>query len=389
MATYVDGYCSIYDYDFSPIVYAAGVDPSGGAAGVEEIQVHGRNYADVRAKGRQPKRYKIRARSQDRDEIETFLRTCNTLPVDAEFYPFDAARMGYVASAHAALKGPKQWGSGKNFYEAEADLVCREAWLCGPDQGIDMAWTVPLNAVSAALSNDGQERAPISYMQASGDRIATYVEDLSVRITPGTSSAEHDRELVLCEKMLRGDILEMGWRGELYHSWQAEIATMSLLSYDVHSKTSGGSITSGVMTLDNSDYVMIPFYGPLPISGEPGAAYLELTVDALTGDGATAWLAKETDLSDIAEVDHDDLVVGQNKIYIPDIEGEEHVAFGIKAAAAGSVAISELKGMVRRYVAPSKIPYAEPDEDFKIRVESTAGTQLRFLQCCWNNRYWY
>ena len=206
---------------------------------------------------------------------------------------------------------------------------------------------------------------------------------------PGTSSAEHDRELVLCEKMLRGDILEMGWRGEVWHTFEADIQSLPILSLDVHGKISGGSITSGVLTLDNSDYMMIPFYGPLPINGDPKAAYLELTVDALTGDGATVWMATETDLSDIEEIDHDDLVVGQNTIYIPDAAGEEYLAFGIKAAASGSVDISAMKGMVKRYVAPSKIPCADPDEEFKIRVECTAGDRLRFLHVCYNDRFWY
>ena len=180
----------------------------------------------------------------------------------------------------------------------------------------------------------------------------------------------------------------MNWRGDVWHSFDAQLISLPVLSLDVHNKISGGSITSEVLTLDNSDYIMIPFYGPLPISGEPGAAFLELTVDALTGDGATIWMAKETDLSDIEEID-DDLVVGQNTIYIPDVAGEEHLAFGVKAAAAGSVAISALNGMVKRYIAPSQIPYADPDEEFKIRLECTAGTLLRFSQVCFNNRYWY
>ena len=82
-------------------------------------------------------------------------------------------------------------------------------------------------------------------------------------------------------------------------------------------------------------------------------------------------------------------MVGQNTIYIPDVAGEEHLAIGVKAAASGSVDISALKGTVKRYIAPSKIPYADPDEEFKIRLECTAGSDLRFSQICYNDRYWY
>jgi len=385
----VSKYCAVWDYDISDVVFADGVTSSNGGAGVEEIVIPGRSYGDVRSKGRQPKRYRIKARSWDRAELEILARTLNTCPEDSEFYPYDAERFGIIASCHGGVKAVDLVRGGKNFYEVEGEIVCREAWLYGPDQGLDIQWDTVLPWTSAALTNLGHERSPIGYMQCSGARISTYTEDLSVRITPGTSSTEHDRELVLCDKMLRGDILEMGWRGEVYHTFDAQLQSLPILSLDVHSKVSGGSITSGVLTLDNSDYLMIPFHGPLPISGEPKAAYLELTVDALTGDGATVWTATETDLSDIEEIDHDDLVVGQNTIYIPDVAGEGHLAFGIKAAAAGSVAVSALKGMVKRYVAPSKIPYADPDEAFKIRVECTAGQRLEFLHVCYNDRYWY
>jgi len=385
----VSKYCAVWDYDISDVVFSDGVTSSNGGAGVEEITVPGRSYGDVRVKGRQPKRYRIRARSWDRAELEILARTLNTCPEDSEFYPYDSERFGIIASCHGGVKAVDLVRGGKNFYEVEGEIVCREAWLYGPDQGLDIQWDTVLPWTSDALTNNGHERSPIGYMQCSGARISTYTEDLSVRITPGTSSAEHDRELILCEKMLRGDLLEMGWRGEVYHTFDADLQSLPILTLDVHGKVSGGSITSGVLTLDNSDYLMIPFYGPLPIYGEPKAATIELTVDALTGDGATIWKASETDLSDAEEIDHDDLVVGQNTIYIPDVAGEEHLAIGVKAAAAGSVSISALKGMVKRYVAPSKIPYADPDEAFKIRVECTAGQRLEFLHVCYNDRFWY
>lgn len=385
----IDKYCAVWDYDISDVVYKDGVTSSAGGAGVEEIAVPGRRYGDVRTKGRAPKRYGIKARSWDRTELEILARTLNTCPADAEFYPYDGERFGIIASCHGGVKAVDSCHGGKNFYEVDGEIVCREAWLYGPDQGLEIQWDTVLPWTSALLTNAGHERSPIGYMQCSGARTSTYTEDLSIRVTPESSSAEHDRELILCDKLLRGDIFELGWRGEVYHSFDAVLNSLPVLSLDVHGKISGGSITSGVLTLNNSDYLMIPFYGPLPVSGEPGAASLEMTVDALTGDGATVWMATETDLSDIEEIDHDDLVVGQNTVYIPDVAGEEHLAIGVKAAAAGSVAISAMKGMVRRYVAPSKIPYSDPDENFKIRVECTSGDRLRFLHVCYNDRFWY
>jgi len=385
----ISKYCAVWDYDISDVVYTDGVTSSNGGAGVEEIVIPGRSYGDVRSKGRAPKRYRINARSWDRTELEILARTLNTCPEDAEFYPYDAERFGIIASCHGGVKAVDLCHGGKNFYEIDGEIVCREAWLYGPDQGLGFLWNSAIPRSSDLLTNAGHERSPIGYMQFSGARVSTYTEDLSVRITPGTSSAEHDRELLLCNKLLRGDIFEVNWRGDVWHSFEAEFVTLPVLALDVQSKLSGGSITSGVLTLDDSDYLMIPFHGPLPIYGEPKAATIELTVDALTGDGGTIWKATETDLSDIEEIDHDDLVVGQNTIYIPDVAGEQHLAIGIKAAASGSVDISALKGMVKRYIAPSKMPYADPDEEFKIRLECTAGSELRFSQVCYNDRYWY
>jgi hypothetical protein len=78
---------------------------------------------------------------------------------------------------------------------------------------------------------------------------------------------------------------------------------------------------------------MIPFRGPLPVSGLPGSACLELDVEGIGGTGGAAHVALETDLSDIEEVDHDDLVVGSQTINIPDLEGAGDVAIGIEVDA--------------------------------------------------------
>lgn len=617
MTTNTVPYCAIHGYDFSSIVYATGIDPSGGGIGVEEITAPSRKYADIRDKGRQPKKYKISARSTDRDEIEAFLDEVNNVPVDSEFYPFEVGRFGLIASAYAAIKPRQVWGEGYNFYEAEAVITCREPWLYGADKGIAYDPVAALPYVSSLLENEGQETAPINYMQASGSvsdlgaptaaeisasvtgnvvaildtsgqayyssgsvwvplgsvlgskiskssagtmiigledsypyyllgtdfvlfsnsmtltdisiaddgtvyginssklwrwsgtawvdlsgvvkRIAAqsstlvyviasddstwqydsgawsevdatavtdiatgsdgslvslqggvayywsgvawvsfggtncskiantsaghswmintsnevwqftgsaiyegswaeftattiqYIEGLSVRITLGADTAAMDRKLLVCDRMLGDDLFEIGWRKrDVSHSWDADLSkTIANLAIDIHGMISGGSISSGVLTLDNSDYLMIPFHGPLPVSGEPGNACIELQVDALTGDGATVWAALDADLSDMAEVDHDDLVVGLNTIYIPDLEGETFVAIGIKAAASGSIDLSGIKGTVKRYVADGHIPWADPTEEFKIRVEAEAGSSLAFLEVDYNDRYYY
>ncbi len=390
MTTRVRPYCQIHGYEFTDIMFADGLSPSGGELGVEEITPPGGKYGDVRAKGRQPKKYRVRVGSDDRELIEIFLKEVNTAPEDAPFYPFDAERRGLIASAYAVAK-PELYAY--NWYEAEAVITCREPWLYGPDKGIDFEWYKPIPAVSDLLTNVGQDEAPINYMQISGDYVSgSYLEGLSVRITPCDSTAEHDRELVLCDKLLRGDVFELGyWKGEVYHSYETDFSKIwSAISTDLHGKTSGGTQTDNTVTLDDGDYMMIPFHGPLPISGHRGSAMIELTVDAISGTGGAVQVAYETSLSDMAEVNHDDLVVGENTIYI-DCEGRSHVAIGIKAdiGASNGLTLSRAFGKVKRYVPPKRIPALDIDESGKIRVESTAGTQAAFLQVVYNDRYYY
>jgi hypothetical protein len=240
------------------------------------------------------------------------------------------------------------------------------------------------------LENEGQDRTPITYMQTSGDYVSgSYVEDLSIRITPGEAST-FDRSIALCDKMLRDDIFELGWRGEVRHSWKADLTkSWADVALDVHSKVSGGSISSGILTLDYGDYLMMPFYGPLPVSGEPDAVSITTYVTAYSGSRGLVYYATETDLSDMTPIDQDGWKVGWNTIYVPGMAGKDFIAIGVKASLVGSLSFSYLKGNVKRYVAPSKIPWADPGESFKVRVASTAGTQVSFLQVKYNDRYFY
>lgn len=186
--SYIVPHCAIYGYVFSDIVRTEGVSPSGGALKVEELSNPARKYADIRPQGRQPKRYSIVAVSPDRDAIETFLDEVNTAPVDSEFYPFDAERHGLKAASHCALKQITD-ATGKVLYEGEAIIISRDPWLYGPEQGIAMFWNGPANATSETLTNSGQERAPLNFLQASGDLSLPYVEDLSCRITLGSDTS--------------------------------------------------------------------------------------------------------------------------------------------------------------------------------------------------------
>lgn len=390
--TNITPYCQIGPYDISSNVYAEGVSPSGGGFGVEEIVAPHRNYADIRMKGRQPKRYKIRASGKTREDIETFLEICNTAEEDDEFYPFDNERFGLIASAHAGMESTKRWGGLYNFYTATAEITCREPWLYGPAQGMDFAYDVAVPAVSATLTNNGHEPAPIRYLQASGDYVSSsYVEDLSIRITPGSSTIEHDRELVLCEKLMRGDLFQLGWRGEVEHSYESQMTAD--LFYDLITHMGGSyTISGGTLSMvggAETAYFWMPFHGPLSLAGDPGSAKLELWVSAVAGSPAVFAITDFVNYTPVV-IDTDDIVVGYNDIYIPGYAGYGSLGFGVWCPTAGdSITLSKFKGTVKRYVASSQIPAADPLEEFKIRVESTAGTQLSFLEVEYNDIYYY
>ncbi len=395
MVTNVTPYCAVGPYDITSIVYRDGISPSGGARAVEEVTSPTRNYSDVRYKGRQPKKYKIRVRSSDRDEIETFLETLNTCDEDDEFYPFDADRFGLIASAHGYLESVEPRAPGYNFYTAMGEITCREAWLYGPSQGITFGTAVTVPAVSGAITNDGNEVAPVRYLQASGDYVSSsYVEDLSLRITPGTSTAEHDREIQLCEKMMRGDIFELGWRGEVMHSYESVLSSATESGYpsvvwDLQAHMGGSYVVGdGSLNLPTGAWFWVPFWGPLPISGEPDAAMLELWVTGVAGSPSIVYITDFT--TETPTLLDCDLVVGHNQLYVPDMAGASDLGFGIHCdGASDDLTVSKFKATVKRYVAPQELPAADPLEEFKIRIECTAGTRLKFLGVEYNDRYYY
>ena len=82
-------------------------------------------------------------------------------------------------------------------------------------------------------------------------------------------------------------------------------------------------------------------------------------------------------------------MIGFNRIEIPGLEGEGHVALGLKAGNSCTVVLSELTAKVKRYLATKMLPWLDPGESGKIRVECTAGNKLKFLEVDFNDRYWY
>jgi len=100
--------------------------------------------------------------------------------------------------------------------------------------------------------------------------------------------SEEERQLLLCEKMMRHDLFTLNWRGVIEHSYSVDMAkSISEISKDIHNRVWGStSISGGVLTIPPSSGLSFPFYGPLPISGEPDAVQMELYVGWIGGNPA-------------------------------------------------------------------------------------------------------
>ena len=378
-------YCQLGAYDFTEEMYSEGIESSGGQLEIEEIKAPSIEFSDLITKGRGKKTYKMRMASDDRTIVEEFARQAESLEDGDPFFPFEAARWGEVGKCSVSVV-PRLYVN--NWYNSEAIVILKDPWLYGPDKGIDYQRVAVIPYVSEQLTNEGLGKTPISYIHASGG--SSYIENLSVRITPLSSAIEMDRKLILCEKMMRNDSFKLGWRGDILHSYSTVFKkSWGSISLDLHGMVSGGIQSGESVILSNGDYVLMPFYGPHLITGDPGAAELRFNVTALTGDAPECQIAFEEDLSDMDTVEHDDISIGENVIYPPDTSSKSFVAFGVKAGEAGTVTISELSGQVKRFVSMKKIPYADDNESFKIRVEAETGTLLNGLHVLYNDRYYY
>ena len=162
------------------------------------------------------------------------------------------------------------------------------------------------------------------------------------------------------------------------------------MSRDLHGITSGGSISSGILTLDNGDHFYMPFRGsgyPLPATED---CYIELWVSALVNDVSVV-AAFEPDRSDWFEVDYD-LKVGYNRIYIPGCEGQEFVTMGVLAAsgASNTISLSAFRGTVHRYIPYSKLLKIDPGDAFYLKLDDAAGSNKKIsaVELAYRDIFW-
>jgi hypothetical protein len=344
--------------------------------------------------GRKLRKYAVEVASLARSDIETFLNVVNNAQLDDEFCPGDSDRAAYVYMAHAEATKPDLVANPATgimcwWYKAKAEITVRGAWLYGPDQGQALVSnkTIPCNS---AFTNNGNIPAGPDYVLASGGYDTDYMKNIGIYAYL-TNNNELQSYILLCTKMMRNDRLEFNRWGEVRHSYstnfpmiyaelQKDLQGSGFMNYGT-----GGSIGLNALHLGNNGKIIMPFWGPLPVSLPP---YLEVWVTAITGNPIVQ-SGNASDLSDLAGWSHT-LQLGYNKIYTTLNTGMTDVFFGITTGAGDAITISSIKGVVNRYVAPSSMYLPDPGATFTFVVNCYGGgTLLNQLQYNYRDLFYF
>jgi hypothetical protein len=388
-------YCEIDGLVCTDVVTS--IEPRPGMRSVGKTKLPGKRYGRIVDQGQDPKSYLVKARFWDEDDMDDWLEAVNDIQPGAEAFLFRNDRCVLVEMAEAhKVEGQVALdpltGAPMNFYRAEATLHCLDSYEYGVDKGIAYATAQTLPQTTALLSNAGKIPAGLDYLHVSGDYDAAlgYTDDLTLSILAADGTTILD-QILLCGLLMRGDHWRLDRWGRIEHYYQSNLSqAWADISTDLHGITSGGSISSGVLTLDNGDYFYIPFRGssyPLPATED---CYIELWISALANDVSVV-AAFETDRSDAFDVDYN-LKVGYNKVYIPDCEGEDFMAIGVLAAsgAANTISLTGFRGTVHRYIPYSRLLKIDPGDAFYLKLDDLAGSnkKISVVELAYRDIFW-
>lgn len=359
-----------------------------------------------------PRVYDISAFFKPGDEtnLELFLQTVNQAPPDSRFYPHRNDRFAWIDVARASVgqvKGASTPGGGGwgSFWPVDIEITCRDPYLWGPDQGIPYeennsyppTYLLPL--YSATLTNNGHLPATLDYLQVSGDYYnSIYLTNLTAGFVDPANQAETDRLILLCSKLMRNDLFELGWRDGVRHSYSQNFAGLwSDVDIDLQGYTAGGVQYGQSVTLygATNDFFAIPFRGPLPLVGNNTELqpYFDVWVSAVTGNGGHVGVATLNDVSDFTWVGGagDISTPGYHRVWLADLEGSGDIFIGLQASGAGnSITITQFAGVVNRYLSRKYLAdtvYADPATTFQVAVK--ASGYLKKVQAITNNCYYY
>jgi hypothetical protein len=291
----------------------------------------GRKYGEITDKGRNPRKITIKTRFLTEEDLDEFIAHINSLPDDCEAYPFRDDRCCYVKKAYAVVASPEPAtinGEYTTFFRGKAVLHTREPWMYGIEKGLRYESPQAL-PVTSSLAHEGTVEGLTAFDKicARGEYIygSGYVENLALTFEPTDGSA---RVLQLCTKMMRNDLFEVDRFGNVEHSYANDFdCDISALQADLHGATylAYCTIADEKLTISGEGRCIFPFYGPLPISAEK--PYLNFMVTSLGAYAPRFVAGRESDLSDLAEIDAN-IHVGENVVRIPNYESEGNLFLG-------------------------------------------------------------
>jgi hypothetical protein len=365
-------YTEISGLEVTDVIEAEGLDePKGGDLKTDDIARPKYDYGSIYNLGRNPRTWTANFRFLTEEDLDEFMDYCNNAVVDAEFFPRRSDRAVYMAFCHAEILKPleaKIGGVWTTFYKARATIKSREPWMHGPDQGIPFT-TNAATWTYAVLTNSGHMKAGLDYLCISGNMNTNVGYHI---LPPGV--LQEDRNIFLASWLLGEDAFEVDRWGHVRHTYRAPlaVATYAQIQADLWGSTycTGGSVASHILTIGNSGKLIMPFAGPLPISGEN--PYIEIYVTTITGTPSIK-AGVADDMSDLTVVSTA-LKVGYNKIYIPGYIGHGDFFAGIVCGVSDSISMSALKGVVNRYIAKSSMPLIDVGETAWMQVYGNGST---------------
>ena len=381
-------YVAFHGIQIDDIVDIDGVEESGGGRVIDSHSLPSMDYAGLVESGRDMVTYSFSANSSARADIDELVDEINNSPGDVEFYPREADRCVYATYAQAGRTSVTKHylaGVATNKYNVDATVYCRAANLLGNETTAGLLFNVDLPYTTASITNNGYHNSPPDYVYVSGDYdAATGFYANSISLEMGTFS------LRLCDQLLRGDSFELDRYGSARHIYETDFPKLyseqqiDLLGSTYCDYGTGGSITHEELYITNSGKILIPFFGPLAVSGNPA---LEFEVLQYTGEPVVSY-GFDASLEDIEEVDYT-IIDGKNTVGIPNAEGEDFVFFGITTDDTASIKLKNIKGTVDRYLSIDDLPYAEPGDSFTIGISDGefSSHSLRELYISYRDEY--
>jgi len=339
--------------------------------------------------GRDPREVRAKGRFWEDDDLEDYLQVVNQAQEGDEVYPIRSDRCMYIGTASAGMTSAMPvahptTGADVNYCETDCKVVCKEPYAYGAEEGLEFTEGLTLPQ-TVSLTNSGHIPGTLDYLFLSGGYASGYY-------TKDVELIFNGKPLRLINQMMIGDSFKLDRFGHVEHKLETDFR----MPYTALQRSVGGSAycdygASGSLAyqalfLNYSSKFIMQFHGPLPIDAD-GEPELKFTVTQKAGN-PKAYYYLSPALTDGVEIDQD-IALGENTIFIPDVQGKGFVAFGIVCDSESQITISEISGTVRRYIAEREMPTVDAGEAFDITVQDGEwSSHIADLQIVYRDGYY-